>query len=425
MSEKRKDSKGRILRNGEVQRADGKYMFRYVDVSGKRKSVYSWKLVDTDPVPSGKKCSESLRSIEKRVLKDVDDGIISDLSDRTTIDQMFDSFIRMRTDLRESTRMNYIFQYNTHIKGTFGSRKVSAITYSDVYKLYLSLHTEKGLMVSSIRQINGVLWQVFEVARKDRMIRHNPADDVMLEIARRVKQESVRRHALTIEEQSALLDYVYSSARFEQYRPLITTLLGTGLRIGEAIGLRWEDVDFDGGFISVNHSLLYRSTEDGKYRFRISSTKTTAGTRFIPLLSDVRAALEHEKQRQEFMDNIPAEIDGYSGFVFINQRGTPYSPAYVNDVLNSIVTGYNNVEQAKASRERREPLLLPKISPHILRHTFCTRLCENEQNLKVIQEVMGHKNIATTMDIYSEATKSAKRVCFDKLDGKIKLACNM
>ena len=75
MSEKRRDNKGRLLRQGELQRSDGKYEYRYYDEKGERKSVYSWKLVDTDRIPSGKRCNESLRPMEKRIRRDLEDGI--------------------------------------------------------------------------------------------------------------------------------------------------------------------------------------------------------------------------------------------------------------------------------------------------------------------------------------------------------------
>ena len=424
MSEKRRDSKGRILRNGEVQRADGKYMFRYNDAAGERRTVYSWKLVDTDPVPSGKKCLESLRSIEKRVLKDVEDGIMSGTAANVTVDRMFDAFLEMRGDLRESTRTNYIFQYKKHIKNVFGSRKVSSIKYSEIYKFYYSLHSEDGLMISSVYQVNGVLWQVLDLARKDKIIRQNPADGVMAELRRRVEEETTKQHALTLSEQSAIIEYTYSSSRFNRYGPLITTLLGTGMRIGELVGLRWEDVDFNSGFISVNHALQYRSGVDGKYRFRISKTKTSAAIRLIPILSEVRTALLEEKHYQDLFEGEFVTIDGCSGFVFTNRKGAPYSPAYLYELLNRIASAHNDIELKRSSRENRDPVLLPKIGPHIFRHTFCTRLCENMNNIKVIQEVMGHKDAATTMNIYNEATEDTKKLSFAELEGKIKLACN-
>ena len=72
-----------------------------------------------------------------------------------------------------------------------------------------------------------------------------------------------------------------------------------------------------------------------------------------------------------------------------------------------------------SEKEKREPLLIPYFSCHNLRHTFATRFCENETNLKVIQEIMGHKNISTTMDVYAEATEEAKEKSFNNLAGKI------
>ncbi len=77
MSEKRRDSKGRVLRNGESQRSDGKYMFRYTDGTGERHTVYSWKLVSTDKLKEGQRDSQALRDMEKRILKDLDDSIIT------------------------------------------------------------------------------------------------------------------------------------------------------------------------------------------------------------------------------------------------------------------------------------------------------------------------------------------------------------
>ena len=97
------------------------------------------------------------------------------------------------------------------------------------------------------------------------------------------------------------------------------------------------------------------------------------------------------------------------------------TPGTVFTAIQNITTTYNREEYFLAEREGREPCYLPKFSAHNLRHTFCTRLCENESNLKIIQDVMGHRNIKTTMDIYNEATESRKQLSFQGLDGKIRL----
>ena len=80
---------------------------------------------------------------------------------------------------------------------------------------------------------------------------------------------------------------------------------------------------------------------------------------------------------------------------------------------------YNDMEGKRAKAEKREPELIPSFSAHNLRHTFCTRFCENETNIKVIQEVMGHKDVQTTLDIYAESTTEKKQEVINSLQGKI------
>lgn len=421
MPEKRKDSKGRVLRNGEVQRSDGKYMFRYTDLNGERQAVYSWKLVETDKAPSGKRCTEALRTIEQRVLKDVEEGINTSKADKKTINMLFADFMQTRTELSETTRCTYQVLYDTHIKNGLGRRSITSIKYSDIFKFYMSLSQEKNLKISTVRSINGILWQLLEIPTKDNLIRKNPASGAMAEVAHKLKEEDGRKNSLTVEEQSSFIDYVYASKKYNRYGPLFTTLLGTGMRIGECLGLRWSDVNFDKGLITVDHAICYRDSEDGGYKYRITNTKTKAGIRTIPLLSGVREALQREKDNHKPVKT-KFEVDGYSGFIFLNSVGKVYPPHFVFDTIQNIIADYNRDEFAMARKENREPVLLPKFGPHVLRHTFCTRLCENETNLKVIQDVMGHKNIRTTMNVYADATDGAKISSFANLDGKIKVS---
>ena len=110
-----------------------------------------------------------------------------------------------------------------------------------------------------------------------------------------------------------------------------------------------------------------------------------------------------------------------SGFVFKSHYNTVLSPHGVNRGLDCIIKAYNAREEQKANRERRNPELLPHFSSHNLRYTFCTRFCENETNLKIIQEIMGYADITTMMDIYNEATKEEKLESFAELEVKIKV----
>lgn len=139
------------------------------------------------------------------------------------------------------------------------------------------------------------------------------------------------------------------------------------------------------------------------------------------MLSDVKTALTEEYKDQLESGFNESIVDGYSGFIFKTRTNTVLSPHCVNRAIERILKAYNTQEEAKAKTEGRQPELLPHFSCHNLRHTFCTRFCENETNLKVIQEIMGHADITTTMDVYNEATKDKKIEAFAGLEGKIKI----
>ena len=114
MSEKRRDSKNRILQNGESQRKDGKYEFKYVDVNGTRRSAYSWKLVATDKVPEGKRCELSLREMEKQIRRDLEDGISTHTANSITLNELFDTYMSTK-ELKQSTRTNYMYMYKNYV----------------------------------------------------------------------------------------------------------------------------------------------------------------------------------------------------------------------------------------------------------------------------------------------------------------------
>ena len=102
------------------------------------------------------------------------------------------------------------------------------------------------------------------------------------------------------------------------------------------------------------------------------------------------------------------EIDGRKGFIFTSKNGRPLQPSAVNNALYNIVDAYNKTEKERASREHRKPEFLPSISAHILRHTGCTRMAERGMDVKVLQYIMGHANIAVTMEVYNHITEYAR-----------------
>ena len=422
MAEKRKDSRGRNLRDGEDQMPDGRYRYRYNDKNGNRQAVYSWRLVPTDKAPAGKRDGLCLREKEAEIQKDSQDGIDGRKADKITLNDMFDIYMAGKHELKQSTRTNYNYMYKNYVSESLGLKKIGNIKYSDIKAFYNSLIRDKGFKPNSMEIINTILHPTFTLAVRDGYIRTNPTDGAMAEIKKSHDWEKPKRHSLTIEEQEAFINYVAGSDIYRHWLPLFTVFLGTGCRVGEIIGLRWKDCDFESRTISINHNLVYRQQDSGKCEMHITTPKTTAGCRTVPMLAEVRAALLQERKRQMKEGGSTAEIDGYTGFIFTNRFGYVHNPQTINRAIERIYTAYNAEETANAKREHRKPVLIRHFSVHNLRHTFCTRFCENETNIKVIQDIMGHADISTTMNIYAEATESKKKESFDNLEGKIKIS---
>lgn len=170
------------------------------------------------------------------------------------------------------------------------------------------------------------------------------------------------------------------------------------------------DVDFENGMISVNHTLVYYNHQDelGTY-YSINTPKTDAGKREIPIVEGVREAFEMERKYQEENGiESKSRIDGYEDFIFVNRNGEVQHQGTLNKALKRIMRDCNDQVLLENDLES-EPTLLPDFSCHVLRHTFATRICEAGVNLKVIQDILGHVDISTTMNIYVDAMNDLKK----------------
>lgn len=251
---------------------------------------------------------------------------------------------------------------------------------------------------------NTVLHQILDMAVDDDYIRNNPSDNVLRELKKSHVFKTEKRRALTRAEQDLFLDYLRNTPKAQNWYPIFAVMIGTGLRVGEVTGLRWCDIDLEERIIDVNHTLVYydHRTENSKKGcyFNVNTPKTEAGNRQVPMLNFVKEAFLMEKKRQELFDlHCEVTIDGYSDFIFINRFGQTQHQSTLN----------------KAKDENAE-ILLPHFSCHSLRHTFTTRMCEAGVNVKVIQDALGHKDISTTLNIYTYVTKELKRNEFKGLD---------
>lgn len=391
MANSRKDHKGRKLREGESWRSDGRYSYRYTDIrTGKRLTIYAQDLPE-------------LREKEKQIAKDMEDNILTDGAiKKMTLNTLFSRYMATR-ELAESTRTNYINIWNNRVKDEIGNIKVVQMLPSHVKAYYAKL-SKAGYAYSTIKFIHNMLYPALEMAVDDDIIRKNPAKGSISDYGRPAEE----REALTLSQQEKMLAFVQKHNVYNAYYPMLTIMIGTGLRCGELIGLTWKDVDTKARTVSIDHQLIYKNLGDG-CRFHISTPKTESGVRTIPMTQDVLKAFE-EQRKINFMlgKSKDVEVEGYKGFVFMAKTGRPLMPSAVNNVLYNIVDAYNKEEVKAAKKEHRKAELLPKISAHIMRHTVCTRMAECRMDIKVLQYIMGHAHIDVTMEVYNHLGDRAR-----------------
>lgn len=317
-------------------------------------------------------------------------------------------WVELKKGLKDNTFQNYQYMYRQFVYFDIGYLKVMKIKRSDIRRFYNRLFDERGLKISTIDNIHTVLHQVLELAVEDDYLRNNPADNALKELKKSRNIDVEKRKALTIAEQQLFMKYLDKNRQYHHWKPIFEIMLKTGLRVGEITGLRWEDLDFEERTINVNHTLVYYKHKKNGCYFNVNTPKTKTGKRMIPMTEEVKEAFLEEKRYQEAMGiSCQIRIDGYTNFVFINRYGNVQHQGTLNKALRRIMRDCNQ-EVMEKEGDRKEQVLLPRFSCHILRHTFATRLCESGVNIKVIQDVLGHADISTTMNIYADATKDLK-----------------
>ena len=381
MSEKRRDNKKRILRDGESQRADGMYMYRYTDIGGRTKSIYSWRLVETDVMPEGKRYKKSLRELEKEVQQELSEGIAPDGGGYTVLG-LVKRYISLKTGVKRTTRAGYGTVINLLKKDPFGGKRIDRVKLSDAKAWLIKLQQEDHKRYSTIHTVRGVLRPAFQMAADDDLIRKNP---FQFELATVLVNDSVTREAISKKDERTFLEFVKNDRHFSKYYDGMYILFKTGMRISEFTGLTLSDLDMKNRTININHQLQ----RTGKTVY-IETTKTNAGTRVIPMTDDVYEAF------RRILDNRPKlkvepSIDGYSGFLFFDKDGRPMVALHWEHYFKHVVEKYNSIYRAQ----------LPKITPHVCRHTYCSNMAKSGMNPKILQYLMGHSDISITMNTYT------------------------
>ena len=381
MSEKRRDNRGRVLRFGESQRQDGRYAFKYKDSDGSVKFVYSWRLDKNDRTPAGKKRELSLREKEKQLEHDLFDHIVSNGGNYTVL-ELVKKYVSLKTGVRHNTEANYNFVINIIAKADFGKLRIDKVHLSDAKGWLIKLQKE-GRGYSTIHSVRGVLRPAFQMAVDDDLIRKNPFN---FELASVVVNDSVTREAITKKQEREFLSFIQADEHFSRYYDGIYILFHTGLRISEFCGLTIGDIDFKEMRINVDHQLQRKRD----MTYVVEPTKTTSGTRMVPMTKEVADCFRRILANR-IKPKVEPMIDGYTGFLFLDKNEMPMVALHWEKYFKHILDKYNSIYKVQ----------LPKITPHVCRHTFCSNMAKSGMNPKTLQYIMGHSDISVTLNTYS------------------------
>ena len=243
---------------------------------------------------------------------------------------------------------------------------------------------------------------IFYMAVQDDCLRKNPFDFQINEV---INDDTVPKVPLTPTQENELLDFMQNDPVYAKYYDEVVILLETGLRISELCGLTPADLNFEKRFVNVDHQLL-RSTEDGYY---IEAPKTESGFRQVPMSAAAYEAFERVLKKRR--DGRCIEVDGYKDFLFLNRDGLPKTAVNYDAMFKCLAKKYNKCH--------KEPL--PDVmTPHTMRHTFCTRMANAGMNPKALQYIMGHANIVMTLNYYAHATFHSAQEEMERLQAKAK-----
>ena len=379
MISKRRDDKGRVLQQGEWQEPSGRYRYKYTDSLGKRKILYSWRLTEADKMPEGKRADLSLREKERKVQSLQMQGITGS---NITVIELVERYLSLKTGVKHNTLANYKFVVNVLKKEEFAYKKVDDVKLSDA-KIFLIKLQRDGRGYSSIHSIRGVLRPAFQMAVDDDLILKNPFG---FELAGVVVNDSVTREALTRDQMRKFLKFVHDDNVYCKYYEVVYILFHTGMRISEFCGLTIKDIDLGNRIVNIDHQLQRLSD----MTLVIEPTKTSAGTRKLPITEDVAKCFQAIIEDRE-KPKVEKVVDGYTGFLFVDDKGLPLVAMHWEHRFNHMVKRYNDIYRVQ----------MPNITPHICRHTYYSNMAKSGMNPKTLQYLMGHSDIGVTLNTYT------------------------
>lgn len=367
-----KNLKGKELGEGIYQQANGTYCARFVDRFGKRKA----------------KRSKKLQEVRQWLADATYINEHSDIEQATNmmVDAWFEYWIDVKKKtVRPNTVRNYTERYNRNIQKIIGRKILTEVKPIHCQKIFTDM-ADEGYKTSTIYQTRIALFNMLEFAKENEVILNNPCKK---SVKSDMGKPSQKKEALTIDVQKKFLEYAKGQSYQNQYR----FILQTGLRTGELLGLKWEDIDFTKKTVKIQRSMEYRHSVG---EWRIGEPKSKSGYRTIPLTDEAIRILIAQKEKNKNIKEIQEE---WSEFIFLSRKGEPVKNSAYDTALFKIC------DKAKINR----------FSMHVLRHTFATRCIEGGMMPKTLQKILGHSNIGITMNLYVHITEDEKQKEIDKV----------
>ena len=373
--ERRKDTTGKVLKEGESQRKDGRYQYRYTDVTGKRCVVYA-------------KDIRLLRIKEAEIQKLMDSGVKS-ISLKMTVRELVEKYVDLhKTSVKPNTCIQ-LENFRERIKtDPFGKCPISEVTTSAA-KIWLTSLYNSGLAYGTVNNFKAIMRPAFDMALDDNLIVRNPFDFSLSKI---VKNTATEKRPISADEYSRLIIFAQNDARFYKHVDELVLLYETGLRVSELCGLTFADIDLEENVLRIRQQVVKSNTQTRC----VQSLKTKKSERIIPISPKAKESILNLIINRPKVDE--KEVDGYKDFLIITRTGRPKLNTDIEEALRRLIAVYNKEHPDNP---------LPHITPHTFRHTFCSRMIMSGMNIRTVQYLMGHSSASVTLNVYTHIMASS------------------